>query len=772
MLVTQRTFLRRFAVLAGFLFAAAGAFALQPFPPEGTPVVEIDVRGTERTDPQRIRTVMQLQPGVPFTREAQRRDQQAIANLGDYNPLAIRMASEDVEGGVRLTVEVQENEVINRIIFVGNVQFTTQRLVRELDYAEGGILPTAAKEKTVRTIRGFYSQGGFKNASVRVSVDPVPDMPGQVNVTIAIDEGEKIRIRDLIIEGNRHFPDWRVRTWAVNSGSWLFFDNYYDDRAFDDDLRVIEDKYRAAGFLDAKASRGEFVYNQEKAWVSPVVVIEEGPRYKVKAVRFSGSTLFTDAELLRPFEPFIGKTYDGYKVSEALRSLGRLYGDQGYVNAVFDGDYEKHPAQGDVVLKIAITENNAVTIGNIDVKVEKYDYHFELNKLEEFIDWTSPGLKEETVMREVTLKPGATYRTADEVRTVDRLRNLGFIEDVKIQRKPTADPDVVDVVVDVEEDPSAGFVSVTAGVGEESGPAVGAQYVNPNLFGDAKVLRLGATVGSRVHSFSATYFDRHFMGTDNTFEQTLFRSYARYPGYAQRIYGSSTELGHPVREDLRVYMRLRLEHVRLERRESGLFENMNSYGVAALRGMIARDVRNNRRWPTEGYYATAGIEPGWARHGMLRLTHSFEWYKALSRDEDWVYAYGHVMGLQPYNAYRVGITERFFVGGTSTLRGFRPRGIGPTDDGEHDVHVGGSTMLTQRHELRHRFSRMFQGRLFVDAGFLEDHPLEFGPPRVGAGAGVTVDLGAFSLDLDLAAPVVKYRHDRTRSFHFRLRSNF
>ncbi|MBX3730039.1 MAG: BamA/TamA family outer membrane protein [Candidatus Sumerlaeia bacterium] len=768
-----QTTVRQAVWLLLWLAAGAVAGALQPFPPDGTPVVSVVIEGAEKTDPERIRRVMEIKPGVAFSQAAVRRDQQAIADLGQYNPLAIRFSTSPADDGIRLLVQVRENETIDRIVFVGNVAFTATRLLRELDYKEGDILPVAARERTARSLRGFYSQGGYKNASVRVSVDPA-ETPGTVLVTIAIDEGEKIRIRSLLIEGNRHFPKWRIRSWVMNSGSWLLFDNYYDDRAFEDDLRVVAERHRSAGFLDATARRGAFVYNEEKAWVSPAIVITEGPRYRVRDVRLSGNTLFSDAEVRAPFDPLIGGHYDGFRVAEATQKLARLYGDQGYVNARFDGDYEKDPTRGEVVLVLAIVENAPLYVGRVDVKVQNYDYQFDLNPLERFVDWTSPGVKHETIQREVAFQPGTKYRTADEVRTVDRIRRLGFVDNVRVERVPTADPNVVDVVVGVEEDPAAGFMGATVGVGELSGPAVGVQYVNPNLFGEGKALRLGATIGSRVRSFSAAYYDRHFMGTDTSFEQELFRSYARFPGYAQRIYGSATEFGRPLddSEDLRGYLRLRLEHVRLERHRDKLREDMDSYGVVAVRALVVRDMRNSRRWPTEGYLISGGIEPGYARNPLLKLTHSLEWYHALSRDEDWVYSYGHNFGLQPYRARRVGISERFFVGGTSTLRGFQPRGIGPRDRGERRVHVGGSTMLTQRHELRHRFSRAVQGRLFVDAGMLDDRPLHFGSPRVGTGAGVTFDLGAFSLDLDLAAAVVRQSRDRTRVFHFRLRSNF
>lgn len=731
----------------------------------------MQVRGTDRTLLSEVVRAMESKAGTPFSAEGMRRDIQAIAHLGYYNPLTIRISAEEAEGGVRLLVDVEENPVVESISIVGNVKYTAERLRREIDVQEGAILPVAPRSQIVRSLRDFYSRGGYKSTQVDVEVQPAEE-EGRVRLVITIDEGEKIKIKDLILRGNSHFPSWQIRTWVSNSGSWLFFDNYFDNRTFDDDLRTIEERYRDAGFLDAKAQRGEFLYDEQKAIVSPVILIDEGPRYRVASVAVTGHTLFLEREVRRPFETTIGKHFKGDSFREALRKLRRLYGDEGYVNAEFNARFEKDPERASVKLLVDITENDVVYVGNIYVQKQQYDYDFDLNWLEEIIEWSSPGVKDETVRREVALEPGQKYRTVDELKTERRLRNLGFFRNVAVERQPTADPRVDDVVVRVEEDPSAGYVSVTAGVGEVTGPSVGVNYVNPNLFGEARVLKAGATVGPRVRSFSVGYLDRHFRGSDTSLETSLYRDFVGYRGYGQRIYGASGEAGRPFSEHVKGFMRVRVERVNLIRDDDDMVEDMGSYGVYAVRLMVVRDMMNDRRWPTSGYRVSGGIEPGFARNSFVKFLHSLEWVRALDREEDWVYYYAHNFGLMPNDAQRVGISERFFVGGTSTLRGFQPHGIGPRDDGERRVHIGGATMLTQRHELRRRLTKFLSARAFVDAGMLGEDSLHFGSPRVGTGGGVSFDLGALTVDLDLAAAVVKRRNDHTRVLHFRIRSNF
>ncbi len=768
---TLRALLFRLVPVALALVLAGRAAALQPFPPDGTKIVDVVIEGTRNTDESRIVSVMELKTGQTFRRDAQRRDMQAIADLGFYNPLTISMTTEDSGDGVVLKVRVDENPTIGRITILGNVKFTGERLRRELDFKEGDILPLSAKSRTTANLRSFYANGGYKSTIVRVSVEAAAE-DGKVDVSILIDEGEKIKIRDLKVSGNKHFSDFRIGTSVLNSGSWLFFRNYYDDEAFDDDLRTVEAMYRDAGYLDATARRGEFEYDSDKAEVIPEIVVTEGPRYRIEAVETAGNFLITDAEIAECFKGMLGRHFDGRRFGAAMREAYHLYGEQGYADARIESDFVKDPATGRASVRLEIVENDIVYVGRIVVKKNTYDYEVDLNALERFVDWTSPGVKSEAILDEVTLEPGERYDTREEERTIRRLRNLGIFKKVEIERQPTADPQVTDVVVDVEQDPNAGYIAVTAGIGEVSGFAVGVNYVNPDLFGEARVLKAGATVGSRVVSFNIGYLDRHFRDSDNSLELSLYHDRIRYPEIEQRVTGGSVEYGIPLSEFNTLLIRPRTEYVDLDGDEDDLKEDLGSYIVGAVRTMVVRDLRNDRKWTTRGYVASGGVEIGGARQFMTKFLTDFDWYTALDDPEDWVYRFRNTFAVQPYDSDHVGFTERFFLGGRTSLRGFAVHGAGDVDEHDSDLFTGGSTLWTQSHELRHRFTNFLAGRVFVDGGMLNDEAMEFGHIRASTGVGASFDVGAFVVDVDAGFPIASEKHDETQIFSFSIRSNF
>jgi outer membrane protein insertion porin family len=739
-------------------------------PPEGTAIAEVEVRGLKRLDPDSVSRVMSLRPGVGFSTELLRQDQQAISNLGTIDPVSIEIAYEDTPAGVKIIVNARENPLLSRIQVVGNIKYSQKTILAQIDFKAGDTLPTAARANTLRSLRNFYALGGYKNARIDVTIEPVAEAEGDVQMSIVIDEGEKIRINDLIIRGNKHFSTFWMRLQLVNQGSWFIFDNYYDERSFETDLRSIEAKYRDAGFLDARARRGEFIYKESNATVSPVIEITEGNRYTVRAVEIKGATLFNNSELSAFFKRQIGIPYNGEMFSDSVDAIRGMYGRQGYVDTEVNGRFDKDGGGQTLTLVVEVNEAPSVRVGQIRLSRSRYDYQFDLNLLQRMFTWLSAPTKDETVLKEVRLEPGKQFSTTDEQRTITRLKNLRIFKNVTIRREPTSDPNVQDAVIELAEDPNAGYFLISAGIAESSGPAVGLSYTNPNLFGDGDILEMGVTFGPRTRNLRMRYFDRYIGDSKTSYDIQLYRDYDRYRSYSQRVYGMSHEFGRPMNEYRDAYLRFRLEQTNFSNIQGSPREDFDSYVTAAVRLRVNEDRTDSRIFPTRGYAISGGVETGVADGFLLKLTHTYDRYFPLS--EDWVYAYGHTVGLMPYDATNIGLGERFFLGGSRDLRGFAPREVGPRDPDSKRLAIGGATKITQRHELRYAFSKRFRGRIFTDIGLLDERAFSLGKPRIGVGPGFSADLGPIVLDIDIGFAAVKGKHDRTRILSFRVGSNF
>lgn len=736
----------------------------------GRPLVQaVEIRGLETIPPEALLRRMETREGAPLDPAALRRDLEAIAKFGPLDPVSVQASYEPLEEGlIRLILTVKENPRLKAITFVGATRFKEKQLRAALpiEIKEGEILPWRAASDVRRAIQKFYSEGGYHETRARVR--EIEAGPGEVELVAVVDEGERIRIRDLILEGNRSLPAIWITPRLFNQGSWLFFHNYYDDDLFEEDLQAVRALYVDRGFLDVKTRAGVPRPGRNPNEISPVIVIEEGQRYKVGEVTVTGATLFQPGEVNAPFRHLKGRDYAGERLRAAIEKLRALYGNEGYIDLQVDPEFRKHPETGRVDIELRLKEGDVVYVGEVKAEIRRLDIEEEPNALDRLFLWMSPPVKEEAVLRENRLKPGRIYRRFEEVRTEQRLRNLEVFEKVSVRREPSADPKAQDAIIVVEERPEMAYATVFAGYGDVTGPAVGVGFVNPNIGGEANQLRATAIFGRDTRRFVVRYFERYLGDSDNSLDTQAYRFDDRYEGYRQRLYGASSELGHPLSEYLTAYLRLRVEDVKFTRRASEREEPLEPYQTYAARGVLEYDRRDNIAWPTRGFRVSGGAESGYADGFLLKFLHGFGYYKSLYRDV--IYAYEHDLGMMPYKADQVGITERFFLGGSNDVRGFRRRGASPRDEGYRRMRVGGATKFVQRQEARFPVFGALKGRLFLDDGLISEKPAQFGSPRVSTGFGFILQLRIVQVEIDFARAVVYEKSDSRRLLHFRLSS--
>jgi translocation and assembly module TamA len=98
--------------------------------------------------------------------------------------------------------------------------------------------------------------------------------------------------------------------------------------------------------------------------------------------------------------------------------------------------------------------------------------------------------------------------------------------------------------------------------------------------------------------------------------------------------------------------------------------------------------------------------------------------------------------------------QRFYGGGSGTVRGFRYQSVGPRfPDGNP---IGGTAIDAATVEYRQRIARQFGAAIFLDAGHVsgDGHPLQ-GRPAVGAGIGMRYYTPIGPVRIDIAVPVTK-----------------
>jgi outer membrane protein insertion porin family len=122
------------------------------------------------------------------------------------------------------------------------------------------------------------------------------------------------------------------------------------------------------------------------------------------------------------------------------------------------------------------------------------------------------------------------------------------------------------------------------------------------------------------------------------------------------------------------------------------------------------------------------------------------------------------------NSTEVPLFDRFFIGGSRSVRGFRNRDIGPVD--ENNEPLGGDTMAYENTELTFPIIDRVRGAVFNDIGFLDARPFRYtaavqeGDAAFGVGLRLNLPIGPLRLDYAVPYKDQGYNHSNTGHFDF------
>lgn len=504
--------------------------------------------------------------------------------------------------------------------------------------------------------------------------------------------------------------------------------------------------------------------------INPVItVVPEGVKvaYKVtvnpvvKSVQFEGNTVYSNEMLVNYLNVQPNTVLNTVQVGERIQGINAAYNRDGYILArVNDMAVDQ-----DGVLHISITEGI----------------------VEDIVPHGNKKTKDYVILREFNQKKGQPFNKFLVRRSVEKVYNLGYFDDVNVRLLEGSTPDKVVIEIDVLEH-KTGTITLGAGYSDSDGFVGIVEVGEDNLRGTGDKIKVhwefGGTAGyknysvsylrpwidSKGTSFGLTIFDREDTYTDYNSDGDEISQYVK----TQK--GINVSLGRQTGEYTRDY-------VTLETRKDGwkFDEDENSgYNYAAGPGtgtaeekaaypgyswdngdydfagknyiennfgrtnsvswQKVYDSRDNIYDPKRGKRVSATVQ--WAGHGLggdfdyYKFTGEYRNYKAIGNNQ--VIAFrarlGWAQGDVPYSAL-------YTLGGADTLRGFE------------DDQFRGKKMYNATLEYRVPIFNKVTGVLFTDMGDAWDAPnvtwydgdKSFNI-SVGAGVRISTPIGPIRLD--------------------------
>lgn len=487
----------------------------------------------------------------------------------------------------------------------------------------------------------------------------------------------------------------------------------------------------------------------------------------IHGVEFSGNTVFTSEQLTEMLGIQDNSVLNTTLLGQKMQDIEKLYLQQGYLLYSVP-DIQVTP---DGILKIDIAEGVVE-----DIIIEGND-----------------KTKDYVILRELRYKKGQPFNKFTASRSMERLYNLGFFEDVNMKLLPGTKPHEVVTEIDVVEQ-KTGVVSVGAGYSESDG-MVGILELGENNFrgtgdkvnfhwefggsSEGKNYQISYTrpwINDNGDSLGFSIFDRRYDYDDYNANGDTVASYNR------RRKGFNLTLGHVSSEYRRNFFTL--ETVRESYDDHDGFDPGSAWDRSQVAGpgdgpqhewynaimdnmgrtnsftfMHVFDNRDNYFNATKGRRLSASIQYGGNGLGgdydFYKFNAEGRFYKGLSN--------GHVLALRVMAGYISGETsynQLFELGGSNNLRGFE------------DDQFKGEKMYAATLEYRIPVASKVEAVLFTDVGsawgidegripwYTDDDSINW---SVGVGLRLQTPIGPIRLD---------YGHGDKNKFHFSFGAQF
>ncbi len=562
-------FLAVFAVLcsASRVRAAAGSFVrvLQPSAPaapktatawqssaqQSDPlpiVVGYEVRGNQRYRAEQLWAVLGQRVGEKLDPE---RIERGIDSLWSAYRVRAEVAVAEEADGVLVRLDVLELPLDFAPRFVGNERVSKERLLEWAGLEEDSELYLFQAKSVARRIAAEYKKRGNAFVEVRaVTREPEtielsgPDgaqadeaqANGAQDVIFEIQEGPRVKVREVIVEGNEALPNrgW----WLWKSGlrkqarpklrePWGFglFPKYFDADVLDRDLVAYAQAYRDAGYLDAVVKLRELEFDLDRNWVTIHIVVDQGPLYTVSNVRLEGigyeagpdgalttvpiELAIDEPELLAEFLVQTGQPYSSELVALDENLLRRRFGKLGFIEHESIPRSERFEVQ-DTELIYALDEPRVEVIYRVAQGT--------VQRIREVRFAGNARTQDRVLRREISVFPGDAADLVEIERSLARLRGTGYFSSLGLNPNhpeptyrfvPTAEPGWKDLEYVVE-------------TGDSLRIDLGVQYGSDNGFAG----QIGFTFQnfdiarwpSLAHPFEDIYQGRAWRGAGQTFE--------------------------------------------------------------------------------------------------------------------------------------------------------------------------------------------------------------------------------------------------------------
>jgi outer membrane protein insertion porin family len=493
----------RMMLLLALAFTAVAALAQTP-----QTIDSIRVIGNRRIPKETILARMFTHPGDTYDPISIERDFNSLWNTGYFENL--RIEREDSEKGIILNIFVVEKPTIREIVYKGNNSVSQSDILDRFKKEKVGLsvesqYDPARIKRAEAVIKDLLSEHGHQFATIKTEVKTIP--PASVQVIFNIKEGPTVKVGQIKFTGNQHISSLVLRRSMKNLKPIgipysLIFENLFpqtfDASKLEEDTERVRLAYRDRGYYNAAVEEPKtqirdqgglnwFTFRPNKGKrIDILMPIEEGVRYRLGTITFSGNKEISNVRALRGTFPVKdGDWFDASLMQKGLENLKKAYGALGFINfgaipkPVFDEQKKT------VSLDIDIDEGKRFYVSRIE---------FQGNTI----------TRDRVIRRELMLEEGNVYNSQLWEYSLLRLNQLEYFDPLKVDQDSEAHQDAdagtVDLLLKVKEK-GKNSIGLNGGISGLSGAFLGVNYQTNNFLGLGETLSVQGNLGNVSRQF-------------------------------------------------------------------------------------------------------------------------------------------------------------------------------------------------------------------------------------------------------------------------------
>ncbi|QTD37072.1 outer membrane protein assembly factor BamA [Polaribacter batillariae] len=380
----------------------------------------VSVTGLQKFSEETVRVFTGLRYGQPIKLPGDKLTS-AIKKLYEskqFSDVDVYLAK--IDGNtVYLQFDVKELPQLNQVTINGIKRSKAKELIKETDLKLGAMVTDNLLVTTKNYFAKKYTDKGFLKTKVSIDVQKDTSDINTVNMSVFIDKGKKIKIKDINFTGNKAISDRKLRK-AMKNTKEKFFGRFwktskYIEEDYQEDLESIIDKYSRLGYRDARILSENITWNNDNT-ININIDLEEGRQYRFGDILFVGNKEYTDEQLHQILRIDKGDIYNGAVLKERVKGdnsptsfdISTTYQNNGFlfsqINAV-----ETKVENDSITVEIRIREDEKARIKKVTVS-------------------GNDKTNDHVLFRELRVKPGSLFSRQEIIRSIREIGQLGFFD--------------------------------------------------------------------------------------------------------------------------------------------------------------------------------------------------------------------------------------------------------------------------------------------------------------------------------------------------------